>query len=557
MSIAGHKKLPEWSDSLFATVYLWVKRGTPPQKADTDASIIRYPQNHRLNALAVCMRSLVMDGDITPDWFIEQGYQSAKHPDKAEEKRKSLVLEHISESELLKVLSDTARVDCLWPHEYEQPKEVMDPNRLGDGTRITNEDVELLDEVNKTYTHVYAFGDHHVVSMRPNPVTGETHCFQTLNSFRNNFLDHGRVAARRLGEAWLNWPGHSKLLGGVGFYPNPENCPREVYNLYTGLSVEAVAGDVTPYLEHLEKVICAGDSETYQYLIGWLAHLFQKPEEKPSVAIVMKSIEGTGKGSMVRPLLEILGMYAIQVNGSGQIAGRFNSTIANKLFVFVDEADLTDGRTAEKLKAIISEETVNLERKGKDPEIMPNYARFIFASNRDRVINAGLRERRYLVLEPDIIYAQNKGYFDRLHQWINDNGAQKLLAWLLSYDLAHFDPRRAPVTAALVEEKLASMPPVYQFIYSELWSQQPFKSQNRIYATELVDSFMLWSETNGENVKPPAARSTVGRIMRTLGIQVAGRSDRGNGRYYDLPVIDEIKASFAAILGEKTEKLFT
>lgn len=44
MSIAGHKKLPEWSDSLFATVYLWVKRGTPPQKADTDASIIRYPQ---------------------------------------------------------------------------------------------------------------------------------------------------------------------------------------------------------------------------------------------------------------------------------------------------------------------------------------------------------------------------------------------------------------------------------------------------------------------------------------------------------------------------------
>lgn len=557
MSIAGHKKLPEWSDSLFATVYLWVKRGTPPQKADTDASILRYPQDHRLNALTIRMRSLVMEGEITPDWFIEQGYHSSKEPDKAESKRKSLVLEFIDESELRQVLSDVARADYLWPRDYEKTADVIAINRLGDGTRITAEDVDMLDEVNKTYTHVYAFGDHHVVSMRPNPVTGETHCFQTLNSFRNNFLDQGRVVGRRLGEAWLNWPGHSKQLGGVGFYPNPENCPKEVYNLYTGLSIEPVAGDVIPYLEHLEKVICAGDNETYQYLVGWLAHLFQKPEEKPSVAIVMKSIEGTGKGSMVRPLLEILGMYAIQVNGSGQIAGRFNSTIANKLFVFVDEADLTDGRTAEKLKAIISEDTVNLERKGKDPEIMPNYARFIFASNRDRVINAGLRERRYLVLEPDVIYAQNKGYFDRLHQWINDNGAQKLLAWLLSYDLTHFDPRRAPVTAALVEEKLASMPPVYQFFYSELWSQQPFKSQTRIYTTELVDSFMLWSEANGENIKPPAARSTVGRIMRTLGIQVAGRSDRGNGRYYDLPAIGEIKSSFAAILGEKTEKLFS
>ncbi|UNH31145.1 DUF5906 domain-containing protein [Moellerella wisconsensis] len=557
MSIAGHKKLPEWSDSLFATVYLWVKRGTPPQKADTDASILRYPQDHRLNALAICMRSLVMEGDITPDWFTNQGYHSANYPDKAEDKRKALVLEHINDHELRDVLSDVARADYLWPREYEQPKAIIDLNRLGDGARITAEDIELLNEVNKTYTHVYAFGDHHIVSMRPNPVTGETHCFQTLNSFRNNFLDQGRIAGRRLGEAWLSWPGHSKQLGGVGFYPNPESCSHDVYNLYTGLSVEPVAGDVSPYLEHLEKVICAGDNEIYQYLTGWLAHLFQKPEEKPSVAIVMKSIEGTGKGSMVRPLLETLGMYAIQVNGSGQIAGRFNSTIANKLFVFVDEADLTDGRSADKLKAIISEDTVNLERKGKDPEIMPNYARFIFASNRDRVINAGLRERRYLVLEPDAIHAQNKGYFDRLHHWINDNGAQKLLAWLLSYDLSDFDPRRAPVTAALVEEKLASMPAVYQFIYSELWSHQPFKMQNRANATELVDMLINWSESNGESIKPPAARSAIGRIMKAMGIQVMGRSDRGDGRYYDLPEISEMKRAFAAILGEKTEKLFT
>ncbi|EMD0829364.1 hypothetical protein VP018_001156 [Morganella morganii] len=45
-----------------------------------------------------------------------------------------------------------------------------------------------------------------------------------------------------------------------------------------------------------------------------------------------------------------------------------------------------------------------------------------FASNRDRVIDAGLRERQYLVLEPDAIYAQNKGYFDQLHHWVSDNG---------------------------------------------------------------------------------------------------------------------------------------
>lgn len=548
-------KLPEWSDALFSTVYLWIKQGVPPQKHEADASVLRYPVGHRLNALAICMRALVLGGEITPDWLIQQNYSSAKNPEDAEEKRKALVLKYISKEELLKVLSDVDRANFLWPHKPKNKD--IDINRLGDGKRITKEDVDLLQEQNKTYTQVYAFGDHYVVSMYNNLVTGETHRFQTLTSFRNNFLANKLVAGYRLGEAWLNWPGKNCKPDGVGFYPNPLKCPEGVYNLYTGLSVNPIAGDVTPYLEHIEKVICAGDAKAYEYLIGWLAHIFQKPEEKPSIAIVMKSIEGTGKGSMTRPLLEILGMYAIQVNGSGQIAGRFNSTIANKLLVFVDEADLTNERTAEKLKAIISEDTVNLERKGKDPEIMPNYARFIFASNRDRVINAGLRERRYLVLEPDTTYAQDKGYFTCLYQWMADNGAQKLLAWLLSYDLSLFDPRRAPVTDALIEEKLASMPPVYQFFYSELLSQQPFKSQTRIGATELVDMFMSWSESNGENIKLPAARSVIGKFMKAMCIKSIGRSDRGIGVYYDLPIIEEMKKSFAEILADDAERLFT
>ncbi|MBO1916010.1 hypothetical protein J4727_05420 [Providencia rettgeri] len=120
--------------------------------------------------------------------------------------------------------------------------------------RITTED-GFIENINKEYTHVYAFGDHHVVGMRPNPVTGETHCFQTLSSFRNNFLDQGGVAGRWVRHGLIGLA-MQKQLGGVGFYPNPENCPKAVYNLYTGLSVEAVAGDVTPYFEFRKGHLC-------------------------------------------------------------------------------------------------------------------------------------------------------------------------------------------------------------------------------------------------------------------------------------------------------------
>ncbi|HEJ9799512.1 TPA: DUF927 domain-containing protein [Proteus mirabilis] len=128
--IKAKEKLSEWSDSLFASVYQWIKQGTPPQKEAADASILRYSVEHRLNSLAVCMRSLVMEGTVTPDWFIEQGYHSAKNWEKAEEKRQALVLTHISQEELTSVLTDIKRINRLWPvTEPEKIKTVAETKK--------------------------------------------------------------------------------------------------------------------------------------------------------------------------------------------------------------------------------------------------------------------------------------------------------------------------------------------------------------------------------------------------------------------------------------------
>lgn len=541
-----------WPDALFSCVYRWV-HGHPIEPEDAKAAEQATKQNETLKALGKQIRELAL-GTVTPEWMSSMGYLSSKEPDEARKKREGVLLAFITPEELKAVLTDSQRLNRIFPPKKMVPD--LERDRLADGDSISDEDVERLEALNQTYTHVLAFGDHHVVSMRANPVTGETHAFQTLNSFRNNFLDVKRVAGRRLGEAWLQWPLHAKRTDGVGFYPNPALCPSGVYNLYSGLAIQPVAGDCGVYLNHLRAVICAGNDEAFHYLVGWLAHLFQKPEEKPSVAVVMKSIEGTGKGSMVRPILEILGMYGIQVNGPGQIAGRFNGTIANKLFIFVDEAELTDSRAADRLKAIISEPTVNLERKGKDPEPMPNYARFVFASNHERVIRAGMRERRYLVLEPDGTMAQNKDYFTQLHQWINNGGASHLLEYLQSYDLSRFDPRRPPVTAALVDEKLASLPPAYQYIYRELWEGKPFNDQERIFAHELVGRFTMWCEEQGEAMSGAAARSAIGKVMTRIGMTAIGRSDRGQGKYYEIPAIEDLQERFAGLIGESVEMVF-
>ncbi|HHJ4523176.1 TPA: DUF5906 domain-containing protein [Citrobacter freundii] len=432
---------------------------------------------------------------------------------------------------------------------------------LGDNVVLSDEEVAALERLNQKYTHVTIGGKHRVVSMKPCMVNGKTHVFEEPSQFRYYFMHEKQIARRNIGAAWLQWPGKAYKPDGVGFYPRPERCPPDVFNLFNGWGVIPRKGDVSPYLEHLEKVICSGNRQAYDYLVGWLAHLVQKPDEKPSVAIVLKAIPGTGKGSTVKPLMQIMGQYGVQVNGAGQIAGKFNATMANKLMVFADEVTVNSSREADRLKGIISEDTINLERKGIDPEPMPNFSRLIFASNSEQVLRASIRERRYLVLEPSPEHAQEKHYFDRLHNWIDNDGASHLMAYLLTVDLSAFDPRRAPLTAGLVREILSNLPPAESYVYGELCSPQPFRGLARLSASEEVSRFMAMRQENGESLSLPAARRMIGRIFSAIGLRASGRADRG-GIFYELPGSDNhegwdnLRAGFASVLNSDPEHVF-
>lgn len=424
-------------------------------------------------------------------------------------------------------------------------------NELPDGTVLDESHVELLRKLNESYTHTVFGGKNAVLSQQRSQVGGINITIEALPEFTKRFMHEPRVGVgKRInqGKAWLDWPGKNYMPNGTGFYPDPKKCPHGVFNLFRGYQVTPVEGDCSIYLNHLKNIMCAGDEVSYAYLIGWLAHLFQQPDVKPNVAIVLKSVEGTGKGTMAEPLLEILGFHGNKTNGAYAIASRFNGTLASRLLIFADEVDLTDKHVADRLKGIISETTVNLERKGLEIEPLPNYCRLIFASNHTRVLNAGIRERRYLVLEPSDEKAQDSAYFKNLWAWIRDNGAAKLLHYLLKVDISEFDPYKCPQTKALIAEKLANLSGINRFFYNEIMKPEPFGGLARISAQDLIDDFIAWSHEDEVKINKPAARNLIGRMMAKLNIDVKGRSDRGEGKYYDLPERGELVQFFADLL---------
>ncbi|MGI9277839.1 MAG: PriCT-2 domain-containing protein [Endozoicomonas sp.] len=431
------------------------------------------------------------------------------------------------------------------------------PERLIGNTVLSDPDLERLQAINRNCTHSHLGGKHCIIRQRYNTAyEGLTHSFESIKDFHYYFLHEPKLANMNAGHAWLKWSEKNYRPGGVVFQPNTRRCPSDVYNLWQGFAVEPQAGDCQPYLQHLQRIICRNNRTLYHYLIQWLAHLVQQPAVKPSVAILMQSIEGTGKGAMVQPLKAIFGQHYMYLNGSDMLTGRFNGSLSNRLLVFADETNLADPKVAEKIRALVSETVVGMELKYFNAELMANFSRFIFANNGDgQVLHAGLRERRYLMLEPEPGVAQDARYFQALYRWIEQKGAQHLLHYLLNdVDLKPFSRHQAPVTLSLVRDKLESMSPVKQWCYEWLAQTEPFPQ--RISRQDLAQNFLEWFRLNTRQLLTLRSAGTqVGLLMKTMNIR-SYRKDPKESWWYELPCVDDIKTRFSALLGHQSKDVF-
>jgi putative DNA primase/helicase len=439
----------------------------------------------------------------------------------------------------------------------------------GSNLRINNKDLEpwelaRLKEISNDNFHVVVGARHRILVWKHCPVDARRPTFESINDFQNYFLHLPSIAGLNQGKALMSWSGKIFYTNGIGYYPDTSNLPANCFNLFQGWKVspiETTGLDLDPDLviikTHLHEIICNGDQRAYQYLIGWLAQMLQQPEDKPPVAVLLKSVEGSGKGTVYELIRKMLGSNAYQVNGNSQLVGRFNSIIDGRLFVFGDEVDMTDKSQYDKLKSLISEKTQSVERKGLEPAPVRVLARFMFTGNHDHLIKAGTNERRWLVLEPSITKQDDRSYWNSLYKSIHGTAPAKLLFHLLNLDLTDFDVRSPPVTQGLIDQKLASLKIQEEWIYEQLVSSRPFGGKAKITAPDAVDSFIYFAESKGEAKSKPQARSLVGKMMVAAGLTINGRPDRGNGiRYYNLPDIRRMQEAFASYLKHKPEEIF-
>ncbi len=428
---------------------------------------------------------------------------------------------------------------------------------------------QRINHLNKTFTHVVNNGKNYVVQTGTNALDQPFLEFFTIREFRDRMSHESDVLVgytktmdekiKPVADVWLKSSKANLCTKGITFYPTDERYYKGKLNSYFGLGATPVAyefTDIGAYLLHLELIICNADKTCYEYLLNWLAHMVQKPMEKPEVAIVLKAGQGTGKGTFVDPVGKIIGAHFVHLTEQSQVVGRFNSLLENKVLIFADEFFAGSKKHTDQLKGMITEKTAKIERKGVDSIMVPSFSRLIMASNHENIVSIEKDERRYLYLEVSEERKQDHDYFEALRRVIDDpKFTGQLLQFLLERDISSFNPRRVPQTKALGEQKLDNLEPLERWLYSCLKNGQLTGGQwpARELSSTLTTNVELWLETKHLEVWGDVSRK-LGHLLKKLNFRKVKQRISGNPEWmWEIPPLNDVRNSFCQYLNTEIE----
>ena len=413
---------------------------------------------------------------------------------------------------------------------------------------------DIIAELNGKHAVVMVGGKCVIANQQMNPVFGfEDLTFSSPTDFITRYSNRHVGEGKRkipIGKAWLAHPAR-RQYNGVIFVPG-EEVPGYL-NLDTGFAVEPKNGDCSRFLEHTRNNICKGDENISDYLFAWMADGVQNRSKRPGIAVVLRGKMGTGKGVFCTQYGALFGPHFIPLAHGRHLTGNFNSHLKDKLVVYSDEAFWAGDKNGEAvLKAMITEDTIQIEMKGKDVLTFRNYIRLLISSNKDWVVPAGNEERRFIVIDVGEVRLQDRAYFGSIVDQMNNGGREALLHYLLEYDLSDVALGSPPRTEALQEQKTHSASPVQNWWLERLMDGHTTSDGTQwkpdIRTDTLYEDYCDVSQKIG--IKRRVSAMAFGKELKTLipGLERV-RTQKQKNRYwaYQIPSLEACRRHFDLI----------
>lgn len=424
-------------------------------------------------------------------------------------------------------------------------------------------------EMNKEFAFVISGGRHHILWETKDAEGRDVVEHLDETAFHRKFagrtvaLGSGKVEA--ITKAWMS-SHERRSYDGFCFRPELPTNPN-FYNLWRGFAVQEISRSqaspeareaVDSFFEHALENVCEKDEKLWKWLIGYFAHLVQKPWEKPLTALVFRGQKGVGKNALVDRVGHLLGQHYMVASNKRYLVGNFNSHLENCLMITLDEAFWSGDKQAEGiLKDLITGTHHVIEHKGQESYRVENRTRAVVIGNEEWLVPATEDERRYAVFDVGNGRKQDRTYFRSMREGMERGGYGLLLWELRNFRLAGIDVDDAPRTQGLLDQKLKSQDPFFQWWLDCLHAGSLVFSEFSSWQTEVPKESLRHSYTRywrERHIKTriPDDRSIGHYLKRVCPSTITGQRKRdGDTTYgvYQFPELEKARHEYCLHIG--------
>lgn len=196
-------------------------------------------------------------------------------------------------------------------------------------------------------------------------------------------------------------------------------------------------------------------------VLSWLAYNVKNPGVKIRWGLLVKGIEGDGKSLIGEVMRAVMGRENVKSVSPMVLTSDFNGYAEGSCLAILEELRISGSKkfeTQDKLKPLITNDTVLIHRKGKDPYECWNTQNYIAFTNYDDALPINNTDRRYMVIFSPFMkieqlslelekYGGMSTYFNDLHNLCQAE-YRAIRKFLLDFKFVEgFEPNgRAPAT---------------------------------------------------------------------------------------------------------------
>lgn len=257
--------------------------------------------------------------------------------------------------------------------------------------------------------------------------------------------------------------------GDPELYPSKDPM-RSVFNPWkaTAMRPENInESEIALWLDHLLFVL--DTKEERARFLRWCAFVAQNPRLKPHWHYLIMSLQGLGKDTLMHPIKLAVGEGNWHETLIYDLTTTFNYCVEHKLLIVGETAQpragfVTSHDYGNKLKPLLAAPPthIHINKKYRTPYEIPNRLAVILFSNDENPLHLERGQRRVHVVNSMGKKSRNLDYYWRLHEWLNNGGAEKCAAYVLAYPLSESEKQEfvgpAPETDAKSELENLNIP---------------------------------------------------------------------------------------------------